>query len=142
MVQNGRSRSVGNVKFGAPVNLRIAVADSVTAARTSLRQVVEGPLGWQVVGEAADGFEAVRVARATAADVLLVECTIGGLPLSDIRALLASSHTVVVGLLDRPEQHAAQTGPSTLKTVPADALRTRILAAVEERWHLGGVVGT
>lgn len=127
--------------IGTPVNLRVAVADSVPAARTSLRQVVEGPLGWQVVGEAADGFEAVRVARATAADVLLVDCNIGGLALNDIRALLAPSHTVVVGLLERPEQHAVQTGPSALKTVPADALRSRILAAVQQRWHLGGAVG-
>lgn len=115
--------------------LRVVVADPVPAARASLSRIVEGPWGWQVVGDAADGFAAVRLTRTTAADVLLVDASIGGLDLRDIRELLASSQAVVVGMLERPEQHAAQSGPSALKSVPVDALRARVIAALDERWQ-------
>jgi DNA-binding NarL/FixJ family response regulator len=41
----------------------IVLADDHALIRTGLRTVIEGESDWAVVGEAADGREAVRLAR-------------------------------------------------------------------------------
>ena len=112
----------------------VVLADPVGVARAALRRLVEATWGWTVVAEALDGFEAVRSARTERPDVLLVDAAIGGIGVSDIRRTLADTATLVVALLERPEQHAGQHGPSALKSVPSEALQSLIMGHLRRRW--------
>lgn len=53
--------------------LRIAIADDHEIVRSGLRAVIEGRKGWEVVGAAMDGREAVEVARTQQPDVFVVD---------------------------------------------------------------------
>jgi DNA-binding NarL/FixJ family response regulator len=58
--------------------LRIVIADDHELIRYGLRRIIEDQPGWEIVGEAADGKEAVRLAIDTKADVAVLDY---GLPL-------------------------------------------------------------
>jgi DNA-binding NarL/FixJ family response regulator len=51
----------------------VAIADDQELVRAGLRALVEAGEGLEVVGEAADGIEAIALARGTSADVLLMD---------------------------------------------------------------------
>jgi DNA-binding NarL/FixJ family response regulator len=55
------------------VGIRIVIADDQAMVRAGLRMVVESDPGMEVVGEAADGREAVGVARRTRPDIVLMD---------------------------------------------------------------------
>lgn len=112
----------------------VVLADPIGVARASLRRLVEATWGWHVIAEAQDGLEAVRVVRIHRPDAVLVDAAIAGMTVDDIRRTLADSETLVVALLERPEQHAGQRGPSALKSIPSDALRDLILDHLRQRW--------
>ena len=52
--------------------IRILIADDHEVVRTGLRTMIEGQ-GWEVVGEAADGRDAVMQALATKPDVVVID---------------------------------------------------------------------
>ena len=53
--------------------LRILIADDHDLVRSGLRRIIEDHPGWEIVGEAADGQEAVRLAIDTKADVAVLD---------------------------------------------------------------------
>lgn len=53
--------------------LRIVIADDHELIRYGLRRIIEDQPGWEIVGEAADGKEAVRLATDTKADVAVLD---------------------------------------------------------------------
>lgn len=59
--------------------LRIMLADDHHVVREGLRSLLEAELGCLVVGEAADGFEAVALAERLQPDVLVVDMLMPGL---------------------------------------------------------------
>jgi DNA-binding NarL/FixJ family response regulator len=59
--------------------IRVAIADDQELVRTGLRMILEGEADFEVVGEAADGEEAVRLAGRQQPDVLLLDVRMPGM---------------------------------------------------------------
>jgi RNA polymerase sigma factor (sigma-70 family) len=55
------------------VSVRVLIADDQTLVRAGFRKILEADAEIEVVGEAADGLEAVEAARALAPDVVLMD---------------------------------------------------------------------
>lgn len=115
--------------------VRAVIADPVGAARSTLHRLLEAELGWEVVGEAADGLGAIRTARSERADVLLVDDSVEDVDLETIHGLLPpTSGILVVGLHSAPGSLASARGAAVLKGVPASRLRTVVEDALREAW--------
>ena len=52
---------------------RVVLADDHTLVRSGIRRILESQPGFEVVGEAADGAEAVALVRSTAPDVVVLD---------------------------------------------------------------------
>lgn len=85
-------------------NLRVLVADDHTLVRAGLRSLLEGLAGVEVVGEAGDGHETLRLADALRPDVVVLDIGmpgLNGLAVTErlhrdhprIRVLILSMHT-------------------------------------------------
>ncbi|MFI7700728.1 response regulator [Nonomuraea sp. NPDC049480] len=71
------------------MGIRIVIADDQAMVRAGLRMVVDSDPGMEVVGEAADGLEAIAVARRTRPDIVLMDISMPRLDgLSAARELL------------------------------------------------------
>jgi DNA-binding NarL/FixJ family response regulator len=64
---------------GGPVAIRVVLADDQTLVRGGFRVLLETEDGFEVCGEAADGAEAVRLARQTRPDVVVMDIRMPGM---------------------------------------------------------------
>jgi DNA-binding NarL/FixJ family response regulator len=77
--------------------IRVLLADDQTLVRAGFRSILEGEDGIEVVGEAADGAEAVRLARQLRPDVVLMDIRMPALDgLAATREIAASSDVRVI----------------------------------------------
>jgi DNA-binding NarL/FixJ family response regulator len=120
------------------MTIRVAIADDQELVRSGLRTIVEGEPDLKVVAEAADGEEAVAVARDKRPDVLLMDVRMPGLGGIDAtRLILGDEHSVtrVVMLttfdLDEYVYDAMRAGASgfLLKDIPGEEIVTAIRQA-------------
>lgn len=80
--------------------VKIAIADDHTIFRDGLRRLLESEPEFQIVGEAADGAEALTMAQQTKPDVLLLDLAMPRLPgLDTLRELSTHKSPVKVILL-------------------------------------------
>lgn len=112
--------------------MHVVVAGATTAARETLSTLVRS-WGWTVAAQAKDGYEAVRLARELYPDVLLVDASLGGRAMRSLYELMGASGSLVVRLIDRPQEHAELGGIAVLKGVPSERIRRVILEALGER---------
>lgn len=71
--------------------VRVLLADDHTLIRAGLRKLVEGFEGFQVIAEAGDGREAVRLARELKPDIALLDIAMPRLNGLDATALIAKA---------------------------------------------------
>ncbi len=114
--------------------IRVLLADDQALVRAGFRALLDAQEGIEVVGEAADGDEAVRLARALRPDVVLMDIRMPGLDgLEATRAiaadeLLAGVRIVILTTFDLDEYvfEALRVGASGFlvkNTEPADLIR-------------------
>ncbi|MEV0615813.1 response regulator transcription factor [Nonomuraea sp. NPDC050404] len=112
------------------MGIRIVIADDQAMVRAGLRMVVESEPGMEVVGEAADGREAVVVAGRTRPDIVLMDISMPGLDgLAAARELLeapAPPKVITLTTFDTDENLYAALRAGTsgflLKTSPPEQL--------------------
>lgn len=121
--------------------MRIAIVDDDPLVRMGLRAIVGSESGWDVVGEAGDGAEAVTLVAEAAPDVVLMDIRMPGMDgLEATRRILAANGDVKVLVLTTFEVddyvfEAMRSGAAgfVLKRVPPTELieAVRIVAAGE-----------
>ena len=60
------------------MSIRVAIADDHALVRAGFRALIEAEPGLEVVGEAADGAEAIELARTAEPDVVLMDIRMPG----------------------------------------------------------------
>jgi len=78
-----------------PESIRVLIADDHPIFRKGLRTLLEGEPGFKVIGEAAGGVEAVRLAHELQPDILLLDLAMPGVSGMDALAELAAAPTPV-----------------------------------------------
>ena len=118
--------------------MRVVIADDQALMRTGFRMILEAEPDVDVIGEAADGVEAVRVTLATTPDVVLMDVRMPGMDgIEATRTLIAdggsAARVVMLTTFDMDEYvyDAMLAGASgfLLKDVPPEQLIAGIHAA-------------
>ena len=114
--------------------IRILLADDHALVREGIRRVLEEDPDFEVVAEAADGEEAVALAREHRPDVAVVDISMpnasGFEVTARLQAEVASTHVLILSMHDSPEyistalNHGAR--GYILKDVPTDEIRNAI----------------
>jgi DNA-binding NarL/FixJ family response regulator len=116
--------------------IRVVIADDHTIVREGLKQLLGAAADLEVVGEARDGHEALKIARDTEFDVLLLDLSMpgkGGMEL--IRQIRDEKPKVRIVVLSMHAEHqyavrAIKTGASGYLT--KDSATTQLVAAIRK----------
>jgi len=129
----------------APPPIRILIADDHAIFRDGLRRLLEAEPGLRVIGEAADGEEAVKLARQLKPDILLLDLAMPRTPGLEALSELGTAATPVRTLLltaviERPQiLEALQLGARgvVLKESATQLLLKGIRAVMDGQYWVG-----
>jgi DNA-binding NarL/FixJ family response regulator len=129
----------------SPSSTRVVIADDHTIFRKGLRSVLEAEAEFVVVGEAADGEEAVELCRVLQPHVLLLDLVMPGQSGMDALAELATSPTPVrtilltAGIEKAEIVKALQLGAAgvVLKSAPTELLLKSIRSVMAGQHWIG-----
>lgn len=114
--------------------IRILLADDHTLVRASLRSLLQQMSTVEVVGEAADGIEACRLARSLNPDLVLMDismATLNGLEATEQVLKASTARVIILSMYSNPEyvQRALKAGASGYML--KDAATTELELAIE-----------
>ena len=114
---------------------RILIADDHQAVRQGLRWVLEKHAGWEVCGEAADGWEALEKAKSLKPDVILLDIrmpNLGGLEAAPmIRKEVPASEILIISQQDTAESLLLALNSGAQGFVSKYAVDTDLVPAIE-----------
>ena len=118
------------------IAIRVLVVDDHAVVREGIRSVLERQPGFEVVGEAGDGASALKLAAATAPDVVVLDVSMpGGSGLrtaADLRTQVPEARVLILSMHDNAEYvlEAVRAGASgyLLKDSAATDLRQAVTA--------------
>jgi len=120
--------------------LRILIVDDFEPWRNYLRALLEGRSGWQVVGEAADGLQAVEKAEALKPDLILLDISmpqLNGIKAAErIREISPQSKMLFVSVERSIELAEAAEKIGADGYIPKADARSKLLPAIDAL-HLG-----
>lgn len=115
--------------------IRIMLVDDHVVVRTGLRMLLDGQPNLEVVGDAADGDEAIRIAQQLKPDVVLMDLSMphgkdGLTATAELKKLLPDTSVLILTMHDDDEYlfrsiHAGASG-YVLKSAPHEELLTAI----------------
>jgi DNA-binding NarL/FixJ family response regulator len=116
--------------------IRVLVADDHTIVRSGIRHVLEGEPGFEVVGEASNGLEALSLAATLHPDIVVLDISMPGESGLQVAAQLSTSpsppRVLILSMHDNPEYvlESVRAGAHgyLLKDTAATELRTAIRA--------------
>lgn len=125
-------------------SIRVVLADDHTMVREGIRGLIEGQPGMVVVGEAADGDEAVRIATSLVPDVLVVDMSMpelnGAQVARAVRRTLPGVHVIALTVHDDRayllQLLKAGVAGYVLKRAPAQELIQAIRVVADGGVHL------
>ena len=117
--------------------ITVAIADDQPLVRSGLRMILESEQGMTIVGEAADGAEAIAVVEASSPDVLLLDVQMPGIDGLDAMTRIAASGAATRVLmlttfdLDEYVYRAMRAGASgfLLKDMPGEDIAAAVRQA-------------
>lgn len=135
-----------NGKTRGPHSIKIVVADDHPVVRIGVRNMLGSDEDFEVIGEAADGDEAITQTLELLPDILLLDLAMPKLPgLEAMRAIMSGSPTVKIVLLTslistQQVIEALQIGARgiVLKDAVTDHLSTAIRAVASGDYWIGG----
>ena len=128
--------------------LRVIIADDHAVVRQGIRTVLEEMDGLEVIAEAGDGDEALKLAREHAPDVVVLDVTMPGRTGLEVAKELRDEGTgvrvLILSMHDEPEYvlEAVRAGADgyVLKDMPPAELRAAVTAVHEGREYFSGRV--
>ena len=126
-------RSVG--EFRGPSTTRVLLAEDHTMVRTGVRALLEGSKGFTVVGEAADGTQAVELAMSLSPDVVVMDVAMPGMSGIDatrqIRAARPSTRVVILSMYGDKQYIAESLRAGASAYLLKDAAFSELLTALD-----------
>jgi DNA-binding NarL/FixJ family response regulator len=131
------------------VTIRVLIADDQTLVRNGLRMILEVEPDIELVGEAVDGLDAVRIAKETGPDVVLMDIRMPSMDgLEATRRILAEgsapTRVLILTTFDADEYvyQALQAGASgfVLKDIPPEDLVDAVRVIAEGDQLLGPAI--
>jgi CheY-like chemotaxis protein len=120
---------------------RVLIADDAPAMRTALRGLLQDH-GLPVIGEAADGLQAVTMAAALQPDVVVMDVRMPGLDGLQATMRITGAHpgirVVVYSVFDSDQTQQAAQRAGAAAFVPKHAPPDQVSAAVLAAWQAAG----
>ena len=123
-----------NQQAGSTARIRLLIVDDHPVVRDGLSAILAGDPGFEVLGEAADGAEAVRLAQALRPDVILMDLRMPGMDgvtaITELARRGVTTHVLVLTTYDTDSHVLPAIEAGATGYLLKDAPRAELLRAV------------